>query len=127
MGKMKTGFIDWKTNEEERERPSIKKKEQKECAEFVQVRSKVLGPLEQKMSSIEKEIMDLEKIEWDNQALIRATTSGDGKSIALSISIHTTRKEIDLLFDELDGIAREHAARSKELEEKWNEIVLATQ
>lgn len=119
-----------KTNEEERERPSIKKKEQKRVrAEFVQVRSKVLGPLEQKMSSIEKEIMDLEKkIEWDNQALIRTTTSGDGKSIAaLSISIHTTRKEIDLLFDELDGIAREHAARSKELEEKWNEIVLATQ
>ncbi len=51
-----------KTNEEERERPSIKKKEQKRVrAEFVQVRSKVLGPLEQKMSSIEKEIMDLEK------------------------------------------------------------------
>jgi len=119
-----------KTNEEERERPSLKKKEQKRVrAEFVQVRSKVLGPLEQKMSSIEKEIMDLEKmIEWDNQTLIRATTSGDGKSIAaLSISIHTRRKEIDLLFDELDSVAREHAARSKEFEEKWNEIVLATQ
>jgi ATP-binding cassette subfamily F protein 3 len=119
-----------KTTEEERERPSIKKKEQKRVrAEFVQVRSKVLGPLEQKMSSIEKEIVDLEKrIEWDNQALIRATTSGDGKSIAaLSISIHTRRKEIDLLFDELDSVAQEHASKSKEFEEKWNEIILTTQ
>jgi predicted nucleic acid-binding Zn-ribbon protein len=81
------------------------------------------------MSSIEKNIVDLEKkIEGDNQSLIRATTTGDGKSIAaLSISIHTTRKEIDLLFDELDSVAKEHNARSKELEERLNEITSATQ
>jgi ATP-binding cassette subfamily F protein 3 len=115
---------------EEHERPSIKKKEQKRLrAEFIQVRSKVLGPLEQRMSSIEKNIVDLEKkIEGDNQSLIRATTTGDGKSIAaLSISIHNTRKEIDLLFDELDSVAKEHNARSKELEERLNEITSATQ
>ena len=119
-----------KKTDEEHERPSIKKKEQKRLrAEFIQVRSKVLGPLEQRMSSIEKNIVDLEKkIEGDNQSLIRATTMGDGKSIAvLSISIHNTRKEIDLLFDELDSVAKEHNARAKELEERLNEITSATQ
>ena len=119
-----------KKTDEEHERPSIKKKEQKRLrAEFIQVRSRVLGPLEQRMSSIEKNIVDLEKkIEGDNQSLIRATTMGDGKSIAvLSISIHNTRKEIDLLFDELDSVAKEHNARAKELEERLNEITSATQ
>ena len=119
-----------KKTDEEHERPSIKKKEQKRLrAEFIQVRSRVLGPLEQRMSSIEKNIVDLEKkIEGDNQSLIRATTTGDGKSIAaLSISIHNTRKEIDLLFDELDSVAKEHNARSKVLEERLNEITSATQ
>jgi hypothetical protein len=52
---------------------------------------------------------------------------GDGKSIAsLSITIHNTRKEIDQLFDELDGVAKEHSAKSKELEERWNEITTVT-
>lgn len=109
----------------DRERPSVSKKEQKRIrAEFIQLRSRVLGPLEQKISSIEKEIMDREKnIERDNQALIRATTTGDGKSIAaLSISIHSARQEIDQLFDELDRASREYAATSRELEEKQNTI-----
>jgi ATP-binding cassette subfamily F protein 3 len=119
-----------KKTDEERERPSIKKKEQKRLrAEFIQVRSKILGPLEQRMSSVEMEIMDLEKrIAGDNHALVRATTMGDGKSIAaLSISIHNTRKEIEILFDELDGVTKEYNARSRELEERLNEITSTTQ
>lgn len=119
-----------KTAGEEWERPSVRKKEQKRLrAEFIQVRSKVLGPLEQKMTSVEKKIIGLEKeIEENNQALIRATTMGNGKSIAsLSITIHNARKEIDRLFDELDGFVKEHGARSKELDERWNEITSATQ
>jgi ATP-binding cassette subfamily F protein 3 len=119
-----------KTPEEELDRSSIRKKGHKRLrAEFIQTRSKVLGPLEQKMTSIEKEIMGLEKeIENNNQTLIRATTIGDGKSIAsLSISIHNMRKEIDRLFDELDGVAKEHSIRLKELEERWNDIVSVTQ
>jgi predicted nucleic acid-binding Zn-ribbon protein len=81
------------------------------------------------MSSIERAIMDLEKrIEGDNQALIRATTTGDGKSIAaLSISIYNTRKEIDQLFDELDIVAKEHNAKLRQLEERSNGVTSATQ
>lgn len=119
-----------RTAEEERERPSIKKKEQKRLrAEYIQVRSKALGPLEQKMASVEREIMDLEKKIGDyNQTLIRATTLGDGKSIAsLSITIHNMRKEIDQLFEELDRFTKEHIARSNDLEKKWGEITSTIQ
>jgi predicted nucleic acid-binding Zn-ribbon protein len=81
------------------------------------------------MSSIEMTIMDLEKrIEGDSQALIRATTMGEGKSIAaLSISIHNTRNEIELLFDDLDNVTKEYNARSRELEERLNEIMSTIQ
>lgn len=113
----------------EPDKPGAKRKEEKrKRAEFVQMRSRMLGPLEQQMSSIETQITSLEtKIEEDNQALIQATKSGDGKRIAaLSISIHDTRRQIDRLFDELDTVAQEHAARSREIEEKRKEIEPAT-
>jgi ATP-binding cassette, subfamily F, member 3 len=119
-----------KKTDEERGRPSIRKKEQKRLrAEFIQVRSKILGPLEQKMVSIETAIMDLEKrIQGDSQALIKATTMGEGKSIAaLSISIHNTRNDIELLFDELDNVTKEYNARSRALEERLNEITSTIQ
>lgn len=119
-----------KKNNEEREKPSIKKKEQKRLrAEFIQVRSKILSPLEQKISSIEMTIMDLEKrVEDDNQILLKATTIGEGKSIAaLSISIHNTRNEIEALFDELDEVTKEYNARSRELGERYNETISSIQ
>jgi len=73
--------------------------------------------------------MDLEKKIGDyNQTLIRATTLGDGKSIAsLSITIHNMRKEIDQLFEELDRFTKEHIARSNDLEKKWGEITSTIQ
>jgi hypothetical protein len=53
---------------------------------------------------------------------------GEGKSIAaLSISIHNTRNEIELLFDELDNVTKEYNARSRELEERLNEIMSTIQ
>jgi hypothetical protein len=53
---------------------------------------------------------------------------GEGKSIAaLSISIHSTRNEIELLFDKLDGVTKEYNARSRELEERLDEITSTTQ
>jgi ATP-binding cassette subfamily F protein 3 len=119
-----------KKTEEDIEKPSTRKKEQKRLrAEFIQVRSKTLGPIEQTMSSIEKNIMDLEKkIDEDNQALIRATTTGEGKSIAsLSISIHNMGKEIETLFEKLDEVTKEYNVKSRELEERYNEILSSTQ
>jgi ATP-binding cassette subfamily F protein 3 len=116
--------------DEDHERPSLKKKEQKRLrAEFIQVRSRTLSPIDQQMSSIEASIMDLEKrIDNDTQALIRATTMGEGKLIAaLSISIHTMRNEIDKLFERLDEVSKEYNARSKELEEQYSEITSSTQ
>jgi predicted nucleic acid-binding Zn-ribbon protein len=76
------------------------------------------------MSVLENTIVSLEeKIDEDNQTLMRATAVGEGKSIAaLSISIHEARNEIDRLFDELEILTRTHNAKSKELEEKWSEL-----
>jgi ATP-binding cassette subfamily F protein 3 len=119
-----------KKADEDIEKPSTRKKEQKRLrAEFIQVRSKTLSPIEQTMSSIEKNIMELEKkIDEDNQALIRATTMGEGKSIAsLSISIHNMGKEIETLFEKLDEVTKEYNARSRELEERYSELMSSTQ
>jgi ATP-binding cassette subfamily F protein 3 len=119
-----------KKADEDIARPSTRKKEQKRLrAEFVQVRSKILSPIEQTMSAIEKNIIELEKkIDEDNQALIRATTTGEGKSIAsLSISIHNMGREIEDLFEKLDEATKEYNARSKELEEQYSEGLLSTQ
>jgi uncharacterized protein YukE len=53
---------------------------------------------------------------------------GEGKSIAsLSISIHKTGKEIEVLFEELDEVTKEYNARSRELEERYDEIMSSTQ
>jgi len=109
----------------ERDKSGVGRKELKRLrAEFIQTRSKVLGPLERKMSVLENTIVSLEeKIDEENQTLMRATAVGEGKSIAaLSISIHEARNEIDRLFDELEILTRTHNAKSKELEEKWSEL-----
>ncbi|NLW34660.1 ABC-F family ATP-binding cassette domain-containing protein [Syntrophorhabdus aromaticivorans] len=109
----------------ERDKSGVGRKELKRLrAEFIQTRSKILGPLERKMSALENTIVGLEeKINEENQSLMRATTMGEGKSIAaLSISIHEARNNIERFFDELEILTRTHNARSKELEEKWSEL-----
>ncbi|OPY75747.1 MAG: putative ABC transporter ATP-binding protein YheS [Syntrophorhabdus sp. PtaU1.Bin153] len=113
----------------ERDKSGVGRKELKRLrAEFVQTRSKILGPLERKMSDLENTIVGLEeKIDEDNQTLIRATVVGEGRSIAaLSIAIHEARNEIERLFDELEVLTRTHNTRSKELEERWGEISQAS-
>jgi ATP-binding cassette subfamily F protein 3 len=117
-------------SDEERERPGARRKELKRLrAEFIQARSKTLSPFERKISGLEKSIIDLEKqIAEDDRALMRATSMGEGKTIAaLSISIHNARKEIERLFDELDVLTQEYSARSKEMDEKLNELMAPTQ
>lgn len=119
-----------KKTEEDQERPSVRKKEQKRLrAEFIQARSKTLSPIEQRMSSLETRIMELEqRMEEDNQALIRATSMGEGKTIAaLSISIHNTGNEIETLFEELDEASKEYNATSRVLEEQYREIMSSIQ
>jgi predicted nucleic acid-binding Zn-ribbon protein len=93
-------------------------------ARLIESRSKVLGPLQQEIESLEKAITRLEnRIEDDNQSLIRASNVGDGRTItSLSISIHNSKIEIERLFDELDRLAGEHHRKSMEFEEQFNAL-----
>ncbi len=76
------------------------------------------------MHELEKGIIELEEqIRDDNAALIRASQMGQGKSIAsLSLSIHTARKRIEELFEELESVSADHASKSHEFDEKLEEI-----
>lgn len=116
---------------EERPRPSARKKELKRLkAEFIQARSKILAPLEERMTSLENAIMGLErKVAEDNEALIRATQLGEGKAIAaLSISIHNDKKDIETLFDGLEIVTAEYETKVKELDAQLAELTdLSTQ
>ena len=110
---------------EERSRPSARKKELKRLrAEFIRTRSKILTPLEERMASIENAIMSLERrVAEDNEALIRATKLGEGKAItALSISIHSDKKDIESLFDGLEVVTGEYETKVRELDAQLAEL-----
>jgi ATP-binding cassette subfamily F protein 3 len=96
-------------------------------AAIIAERSAALSPLGQRISRLEKMIMELEKrIETDNLTLVRATQAGQGKTIAaLSISIHDAKKRIDEVFGELEAASKEHLARAREFEAKLKALGMA--
>jgi ATP-binding cassette subfamily F protein 3 len=89
-------------------------------AELITNRSRTLGPLQDRISEIEEKIVDLEGVvEADTQALLDASAKGDGNAIrGLSISINSAKEQIDVLFNELAVLTEEHAAKSREFEER---------
>ncbi len=93
-------------------------------ANLIESRSKVLGPLQREIDELEKTITKLEEqIEDNSQSLIRASNVGDGKAItSLSISIHSSKIEIERLFDDLDRLTAEHHRKSMEFEEQFNAL-----
>jgi ATP-binding cassette subfamily F protein 3 len=93
-------------------------------AEIISNRSRTLGPLQQNISKLEETIMGLEtRVKEDSQALVRASSLGDGKSIvALSMAIHEAKKSIEGSFEELEVLTGEHYVRSKEFEVKLDEL-----
>jgi ATP-binding cassette subfamily F protein 3 len=93
-------------------------------AELIDNRSRVLGPLQSRISEVEESIIHMEKrIEQDTQALIGASVKGDWESIKkLSKSIHGSRVEIDILFDELETLTTELEAKSQDFGEKLEAV-----
>jgi ATP-binding cassette subfamily F protein 3 len=89
-------------------------------AELITDRSRTLGPLQNRIVEIEETIVDLEgEVEANTQALLDASVKGNGQAIRnLSISINSTKERIDTLFDELASLTEEHAAKSREFEER---------
>lgn len=98
-------------------------------AGLINSRSRILVPLQSRISEVEGTITRLEQgIEQDTQAIIEASVKGDGESIKrLTRSIHESREKIDILFEELETLTNELDAKSREFEEKLEELKAAIQ
>ncbi len=93
-------------------------------ADIVALRSKALNPLKERIARLESRIMELEnKVEEENRALLKASENGDGKKIvALSMSIHSGKKEIDTAFEELEICSTEYYEKAREFEDRLDEL-----
>lgn len=93
-------------------------------AEIITNRSKILSPLQKRITDIEDMISGFEKrIEMDNQSLLAASTKGDGRAIRdLTRAIHETKEHIDSLFSELEELTAEHDAKAKEFDSQMHEL-----
>ncbi len=93
-------------------------------AELINDRSRILTPLQAKISEVEEAITRLEKqMNKDTQALIKASAKGNGDSIRrLSMSVHESRGKIEALFDELETHTNELDAKTKEFNEKFEAL-----
>jgi len=89
-------------------------------AELINSRSRILVPLQTKISEVEDTISRLEQqIDQDTQTLIDVSIKGDGESIKhLNKSIRESKGKIESLFDELEALTDELVAKSREFEEK---------
>ncbi len=89
-------------------------------AKLINSRSRILVPLQSRISEVEDTISQLEeKIDHETQALIEASVKGDGESIRhLNKSILDSKGKIENLFDELEALTAEHTAKSREFEER---------
>jgi len=106
---------------------SSKKELRRIKAELINSRSRILGPLQLRISETEKRIIHLEHgIEQDSKTLVKASSRGNGEVITrLSISIHECREKIGILFDELEILTNELDAKSKEFEERFEALKAA--
>lgn len=114
------GAVRSRQNAEKKGNSANKKDLRRIKAELIDNRSRILGPLQSRISGVEEAITRLEQgMERDTQALVKASVKGDGESIRrLSMSVHESRVKIDSLFDELEALTGELEEKSREFEEK---------
>jgi len=93
-------------------------------SEIVNERSRVLKPVEKRISEIEHTIESLEKdLDRINRELLEASESRKGMEIVdLSKSMHRTRVRIDGLFAELEGLLTEQEKARAEFEQKLSSL-----
>ena len=108
----------------EKERALDRKEFKRLRADLIANRSRVLTPLKDQINRLEDRIITLEKqVDDENQVLLRASQNNDGKSIVqASMSIHNAKKEIELAFEELETYSAQHYEKSREFEEKLEEL-----
>jgi ATP-binding cassette subfamily F protein 3 len=109
---------------EAQKRKAEKKDLRRLRAEMISNRSRTLSPLQERIRGLEEQIISLEEqVKEDNMTLLRASQQGSGKTIAaLSISIHESRKQIESLFEELEGLSVELHLKSREFETMFKEL-----
>ncbi len=89
-------------------------------AELINSRSRILVPLQSRISTVEETITLLEHgIERDTQELLKASVKGDGLVIKeMSRSIYEAKGKIEILFNELEKLTEELAEKSRDFEDK---------
>ena len=117
-------FLDkygWDEEEKREERKTSPRREsRRERAEIINRRSKILVPLQKRISDIEKMIEGNESLlrELDEE-MISASTSGDGKLIAnLAIRKSAAEDETNKLYEEFDMVSDEFGKLSREFEDE---------
>jgi ATP-binding cassette subfamily F protein 3 len=93
-------------------------------AEIITNKSKVLNPIQKRIAEIEKTIVELEqKVESLNRSLLEASSKADGGNIMqMSKEMHEAQQGIEALFNELATLTEEFERRSREFEERLNEV-----
>lgn len=96
-------------------------------SDIITEKSKVLNPIERKISKTENEIEILEKeLSSCMEAIRKASEDKTGKKIAeISKSIHTCQTSIDRLFNELEVLTDELEEKSAVFEERLKQIELS--
>lgn len=104
--------------------PLTKKKMRQKRSEIMTRRMAVLKPIKKEMAVVEKKIDDLEKeLAVYNQALIDASTAGNGKKIAsVSRELHHLQGEIDRQFDRLEDLTVSCENREAEFETELSRL-----
>jgi ATP-binding cassette subfamily F protein 3 len=93
-------------------------------SDIVQRRSRELKPMERKMAETESRIEKLEEeLAVQNQAILEASGSGDGKMIAdISKKIHEINQEIEGYFEKLQTLSDQYDTIRKVFDDEMKQI-----
>ncbi len=105
---------------------SVKRKQlRRERAELLDKKSKTMSALQKSIDDAEKEIVRLEeKIEHDNREIREASLKGEGGTIKiLTRKLLDSKSRLDALFAKLDLLRIEIEGRTREFEEKLENLL----
>jgi ATP-binding cassette subfamily F protein 3 len=104
---------------------SVNRKDaKKQRSGIVADKSKVLGPLKNKITALEAEITKLEyDVEQDTQRLLEVSVKGEALAIKrLSQAIRENKARIEARFAELETVTNEHDAKAREFDGQLSEL-----
>ncbi|MDY6968299.1 MAG: ABC-F family ATP-binding cassette domain-containing protein [Spirochaetota bacterium] len=101
-----------------------KKEARRRRSEIITERSRICKPLEQRIESIENEIISYEdELQVLTNSMQDASEAQDGTRISeLSQSIHKSRSSIDILFNELEELHLEYNKQNSLFEKKLSQL-----